>query len=129
MIQSKDVLTDANQVIDTWNANPGFAPEDLTLEELTRLRDALLEAEAVVQARRTGLKGFIVQRNDLARALNQTVMNAKRWIGAKYGLDSAQYKQVGGTRTSERRLRLRRPVAAGEAAAPAADSAATRAAA
>jgi hypothetical protein len=119
-INTKTVLVDANKMIDTWNANPEFTAGTLTQQDLVKLRDALLDAEAAVQARRTGLRGLIGLRDDAARALSKSLQDAKNWIRVSYGIDSAQYKQIGGIRLSERKYR-RSASAATSTPAPATD--------
>ena len=97
------VLADAGKIIDTWAANSDFNLGTLKLADVKKQREALIEANAAVEAKRNELSGLMGQRDDEAGKMNELVTRARSGFRAFYGADSPQYKQSGGTRSSERK--------------------------
>lgn len=97
------VLADAGKIIDTWTANTDFHLGTVKLADFKKQRDALIEANSAVEAKRNELSGLMGQRDDEAGKMNELVTRARSGFRAIYGADSAQYKQAGGTRSSERK--------------------------
>ena len=66
---------------------------------------------AAVEALRAQLTGLIEERDGIVRELNDWNVRIRRGVGFTYGLESPQYKMVGGTPPSERKPTTRKPKA------------------
>jgi hypothetical protein len=109
---SGTVLEEAAKIKQVWIENPSFAipqptPEAPTITQAGHAaKAAALQAkEAAIDALRTQLTGMIEERDGLSTDLNGWNVRLRRGIGFVYGLESPQYKQVGGTPPSERKAR------------------------
>lgn len=99
---TNDVLTDANRIVDTWNANTDFTLGSITLAKFTEARDALAAADAEVESKRTELAALLNARDERHAVMQDLVTRMRAGFKAVYGPDSTQYEQAGGTRRSER---------------------------
>ena len=104
------VIDDLEKIINTWGENPDFAlPDGTTREQLDQLRSAIINDNEEIEVQRTKLTGMIDRRDDKATRGNDLAVRARSGIKFKYGADSSQYKQAGGTPVSERKPRTRKP--------------------
>jgi hypothetical protein len=99
----QQVLDDAQQIIHTWQENPDFVLGDVPLTALSELITQIRADEAEIEKDRTRLKGRIEDRDAKVQALSDFNVRARSGFKAVYGADSKQYKQAGGTPTSERK--------------------------
>jgi hypothetical protein len=99
---TNDVLTDANRIVDTWNANPDFQLGAITLTKFTEARNSLAAADAEVESKRTELSALLNAREESYAVMQDLVTRVRAGFKAVYGPDSTQYEQAGGTRRSER---------------------------
>lgn len=100
---NETILTDANRIIETWSKNRDFSLGSIKLADFRKQRDAFVAASTEVAAVRNQLTGLIGERDDHGDKLTEFITRARSGIRANYGPDSAQYKQAGGTRQSERK--------------------------
>ena len=96
------VLADASQIINAWEANPDYSLGNLTLADLKTKQAALLAAKGVVETKNTELTALMNQRDRLGIEMSELASRLRSGFRAFYGPDSPQYKQAGGTRSSER---------------------------
>jgi hypothetical protein len=109
---SGTVLEEAAKIKQVWLENPSFAipqptPEAPTINQAGHAaKAAALQAkEEAIEALRIQLTGMVEERDGLSTDLNDWNVRLRRGIGFVYGLESPQYKQVGGTPPSERKPR------------------------
>ena len=96
------VLADAAKIKQMWSENPAFA-----VPGLTAAQHAAQDAE--IAAAKAHLSGLIERRDGDVRTLHDGNVRARRGVGFTYGLESPQYKMVGGTPPSERKSTARKP--------------------
>ncbi len=113
------VLLDAQKIIETWNANPTFALNDITQKSFGDLQARAALLSETIEARRLELQGLINQRDDAVKSLQTAITRARSGFRAFFGPDSTQYDQAGGKRLSERKSPVRRFVSKTPTVAPA----------
>ena len=79
--------------------------------------EQLLSIEVKAETELAAIRVRIANETQVVRGLNERSLSA---VAGRYGIDSEQYKQVGGTRRSERRKPVRKPRLPKTASAPAA---------
>ena len=109
-VSASKVIEDLGKIINTWGENPEFAlPDGTTRKDLDELRADILSDNEEIEVQRTRLTGMIDRRDEKASRGNALAVRARSGIKFTYGPDSAQYKQAGGTPTSERKSPTRKP--------------------
>lgn len=103
------VLTDAAKIKEMWSENPPFSVPGLTAAEHAAQEASVRAQEAEIDAVRAHLAGLIEKRDGDVRELNAWNVRIRRGVGFAYGLESPQYKMVGGTPPSERKPAARKP--------------------
>ena len=103
------VLTDAAKIKQMWSENPTFAVPGLTAKEHADQEASVRAQEAEIDAARAHLTGLIERRDGDVRTVNAWNVRIRRGVGFAYGLESPQYKMVGGTPPSERKPSARKP--------------------
>lgn len=103
------VLSDSAKIKQMWIQNPGFSVPGLTAIEHTQQVVALEAKEAQIEALRAQLTGLVEEKDTLARELDSWNVRIRRGVGFTFGLESSQYKMVGGTPPSERKSTARKP--------------------
>jgi hypothetical protein len=107
-----EVLSEGEQVLRVWTANPTFVMGDVTLQVFKDLVANLRLKGTQLDETRTALVRYIAETNDKIAEVNQMVTRARGGIKAVFGPDSVQYYQVGGTRLSDRKRHSSRRAAA-----------------
>ena len=107
-----EVMSEGEQVLRVWTANPTFVMGDITLQVFKDLVANLRLKGTQLDETRTALVRYIAETNDQISEVNQMVSRARGGIKATFGPDSVQYQQVGGTRLSDRKPRTSRRAAA-----------------
>ncbi|MDT4953780.1 MAG: hypothetical protein QOJ02_1918 [Acidobacteriota bacterium] len=100
-----EVLTESEQIIRVWEANPAFSLGEVTRAAMQTKVDELRTARTQTENLRTQLTQAVNDANGKADDLNAIVTRARSGFRAMYGPDSSQYEQAGGTRASERKPR------------------------
>lgn len=103
------VLSDTNLLVNAWKSNTNFQLADLQYEELEADATEIRSDTAEIEALRSQLTLKIEQRDQKTRRLSQKNTRVRSGFRAFYGPDSPQYKQAGGTPTSERKAPRRKP--------------------
>jgi uncharacterized phage infection (PIP) family protein YhgE len=98
-----EVLTESEQIIRVWEANPTFPLGEVTRASMQTMVDNLRAARTQTENLRTQLTQAVNEANSKADDLNAIVTRARSGFRAMYGPDSSQYEQAGGTRASERK--------------------------
>lgn len=96
---------DSQKGVDTWTANPGFTLGDLTLPQLIEAQSKAMSLSERVEAGRVEMISLANQRDEAAKTLRTMITRVRSGFRAVYGPDSTQYEQVGGVRSSERKVR------------------------
>lgn len=99
------LLEEANQIANAWSDKPTMMLGEMTFEQFTAV---IAELTGIHKILEETLTDAIVQRNrqyNSAKKLAEFVTRARSGFRASFGPDSAEYEQVGGTRTS-----LRKPI-------------------
>ena len=107
------VLDEATKIKQMWTQNPSFTVPGLTAAEQTAQVTQIQAKAAEIEAARAHLTGLIEERDGMVRTLNDWNVRARRGVGFTFGLESPQYKMVGGTPPSERKPRTVKPKPAG----------------
>jgi hypothetical protein len=97
------MLSDGEQLVRVWTANPTFSMGETTLQTVQDMLADLRLKKTELEEARTLLTRLVDAANDKVREVNQTLVRARYGVRATFGPDSTQYGQVGGTRLSERR--------------------------
>ena len=111
------VLDTAQKVINTWNENPGMkigtaeTDNEITVVMMETLVDKIESEDLEIAKLRTRLTGLVDARDTKVSTLSGYSTRVKSGVRSKFGPDSKQYKQVGGTPTSERKSPTRKPKA------------------
>ncbi len=92
-----------------WKENPTFLVPGLTAAAHVAQDVQVQAQEAEIDAARAHLSGLIEARDGGVRTLNVWNVRIRRGVGFTYGLESPQYKMVGGTPPSERKSAVRPP--------------------
>jgi hypothetical protein len=103
-----EVLTEGEQIVRVWEANPTFSLGEVTRAAMQTMLDNLRTARTQTEDLRTQLTQRVNEANSKADELNSIVTRARSGFRAIYGPDSTQYEQAGGTRASERKPRKAR---------------------
>jgi hypothetical protein len=111
------VLSEAEQLVRVWTANPTFSLGETTLQTVRDMIADLRLKKTELEETRTILTRQVDAASDKVREINQMLSRARFGIRGTFGTDSSQYSQVGGTRLSERRPRLSRRSSAPRSAA------------
>lgn len=108
-----DVIEQATDVLAGWKQiGSAVAFGTLTSAALTTDVNALAPLEAEIQQIQKQLDDKRNQRDVLCVTIWDKVKRVRANVKGTYGDDSQQYEFVGGTRTSERKPRTRKTVAA-----------------
>ena len=107
-LSSESVLTQAAKIISTWKENLDFALGALKVTDLEAKAADITELDTEIDSLRVKLTGLIERRDKANNELNAFNVRARSGFKAVYGADSFQYKQAGGTPTSERKARTAR---------------------
>jgi len=108
-----DVLGQAQDVLVGWGqVSPTLAFGTLTSSTLTADVTASSPLEAEISKLEIQLADRRNQRDLLYNGMWDKIKRVRAGVKANYGDDSQQYEMVGGTRTSERKQRVRKAVAA-----------------
>ena len=99
------VLDETAKIKQMWIENPSFTVPGLTPADQSAKVTQIQAKEAEIDAERVHLTGLIEQRDGMTRELNDWNVRARRGVGFTFGLESPQYKMVGGTPPSERKPR------------------------
>ena len=99
----EDTLTEAAKVVEVWEANPGFVMGSVTLEAFKASMTTLETASDTVENKRTELTGLVNNRDVQTQAMWDLVSRARSGVRAAFGVDSAEYEQVGGTPRNKRK--------------------------
>ena len=105
------ILSESIKIKQMWVQNPTFTVPNLTAAEHSAQEAALATKEAQVEALRAQLTSLIEERDGIARTLDGWNVRIRRGVGFTFGLESPQYKMVGGTPPSERKSTARKPKA------------------
>jgi hypothetical protein len=103
-----EMLSEADQVVRVWTANPTFIMGDVTLQVFKDLVANMRLKGTQLDETRTALVRYIAETNDKIAEVKQMVTRARSGVKAAFGPDSVQYNQVGGTRLSDRKRRSSR---------------------
>ena len=104
-----EVLAELGNLIAVWKENPKFSVGDLTLADLEGLHGTVSGETEEIEATRTRLTGMIEGRDANLKRIGTAATRTRSGFRAVYGPDSRQYKQAGGTPTSERKRPVRKP--------------------
>ena len=108
-----DVLGQAQDVLVGWGqVSPTLAFGTLTSSTLTADMTSSAPLEAEISKLEIQLADRRNQRDLLYNGMWDKIKRVRAGVKANYGDDSQQYEMVGGTRTSERKQRVRKAVAA-----------------
>jgi len=108
-----DVLGQAQDVLVGWGqVSPTLAFGTLTSSTLTADVTASGPLESEISKLEIQLADRRNQRDLLYNGMWDKIKRVRAGVKANYGDDSQQYEMVGGTRTSERKQRVRKAVAA-----------------
>lgn len=103
------VLDDTELLVNAWNSNPEFKIADIDPAEMTSEAQEIRQDTAQIEVLRSQLTLLIEQRDRKAKNLGQKNTRVRSGFRAFFGPDSPQYKQAGGTPTSERKSPKRKP--------------------
>ncbi|WP_309688277.1 hypothetical protein [Armatimonas sp.] len=109
------VLNTAQKVINTWNENPGLTignaalDNQITVIMMDTLVSEIQADDDEIEKLRTRLTGLVDARDTKVGTLSGYNTRVKSGVRSNFGPDSKQYKQVGGTPTSERKTPVRKP--------------------
>lgn len=103
------VLNDAELLINAWKSNPDFQLSDIQRTDMESEVASIKTDSAQIESLRSQLTLLIEQRDQKGRGLSQKNTRIRSGFRAFYGPDSPQYKQAGGTPTSERKAPRRKP--------------------
>jgi hypothetical protein len=110
------VLDEAAKIKQMWLENPSFtvpAPRPdspvITAAEHMARAVQMQTKDAEIDAAKAHLAGLIEERDGMATELNAWNVRIRRGVGFTFGLESPQYKMVGGTPPSERKPRTVKP--------------------
>ena len=104
-LSSDAVLADAARIISTWKENPGFALGDLKMTDFEARGAEIVSMNDEIETLRVRLTGLVERRDTANGGLHALNVRARAGFKAVYGADAPQYKQAGGTPTSERKPR------------------------
>jgi hypothetical protein len=95
----------AQKIIETWTVNPAFSFGETSLEGFSELSRKAAIASETIEAKRIEFQGLINDRDYTVKELQGLISRARSGFREMYGPDSSQYEQVGGIRSSERKVR------------------------
>ena len=113
-ISFKETLDDAVRAIALWKMIPTFKIGDVDLNNLVGIHD---EARALIDGylkEKLELAGLKHRRDNKIRDLSNLLTRFRSGMRGQFGLDSIEYAQAGGTRSSARKPRRRKPKAPGK---------------
>ena len=96
-------LADAAKIQQMWKENPEFSVPGLSAKDHASQQADVAAQGAEIASAKAHLAGLIEKRDGDARTLHDGNVRARRGVGFTYGLESPQYKMVGGTPPSERK--------------------------
>lgn len=102
------ILADAETLIRVWEANTTLSLGDVTLPAFKTMVATFKTTRANAEDLRTQLTKAVNDVNDQADGLASITVRGRSGVRAQFGPDSAQYDQVGGTRSSERKPRKKK---------------------
>ena len=108
-ISVERVLSDSALLVNAWKSNPGFALGDIRRDVIKADVAQIRQDTEEIEALRSQLTLKIDQRDQKLKALSNKNTRVRSGFRAFYGPDSSEYKQAGGTPTSERKARTRTP--------------------
>jgi hypothetical protein len=106
------VLSEADQLMRVWTANPTFVMGETTKAVAQALVDDLRQKQTLVHETETLLIRLKDEAGDKSIEVNELVTRGRSGIRATFGPDSPQYNQVGCTRLSDRKPRKSKHAAA-----------------
>lgn len=103
------VVTDAELLINAWKSHPEFTLGTIQRSDMEEEVEAIRTDTAEIEALRSQLTLRLDQRDQKTRALSGKNTRVRSGFRAHFGPDSPEYKQAGGTPTSERKSPKRKP--------------------
>jgi len=104
------VLNDAARIDSVWTENPSLTLGEVTHADFKGVMSEVATLDKTVEDKRIELEGLMKRRDEKSRTLSVLNTRAKSVIRGVFGPDTAQYKQAGGTPTSERKApKARKP--------------------
>lgn len=98
----------ARGIVTTWSKNTDFTMKDVTLAQMTTNQTTLKGLLDSIKTKEAELLPLRNQRDDIAVVLKEQCVRARSGMKGFFGLNSTQYEQVGGTRSSERKSSARK---------------------
>lgn len=109
-LSSDTILPQTAKIVSTWKENADFALGATKLKDFEDKSAEVLTMDEAIDDLRVKLTGMIDRRDTAVGELNDMNVRARAGFKAIYGGDSPQYKQAGGTPTSERKARTSRVI-------------------
>ena len=103
----------AHRIRTVWEANPELKLGDIQLDDFKALNDAAAEIAEEYLKLKVQLNGLKNSRDDKVEELSRVITRFRSGVRGHYGLDSVQYAQSGGIRTSDRKRPKRKSKTAG----------------
>jgi hypothetical protein len=97
------ILKDASNARTVWEFHPDLKIGDITLDDFIAAHDATDASQKEYGKKRVELNGFKNRRDDNAVKLSDFTSRFRFMVRSVYGSDSAQYGQIGGVRTRDRK--------------------------
>lgn len=104
----EEVKVETDKILSVWKANPDFKLKDVTAEQVEADNARLDAVIKLVKQKEQEILPLRNERDDLATKLNEVNVRARSGMKGYFGLNSSQYEQVGGTRSSERKTPVRK---------------------
>jgi hypothetical protein len=106
--KTPDKIEEAKSILSVWNANPEFKLKDLTLTRYQADYDRLAALIQQIESQETSLMALRNERDDLSLTINSNTTRVRSGIKGYFGVNSTEYEQAGGTRSSERKKTTRK---------------------
>ena len=106
------VLAESDAAIRVWKANAELKLKDVTFQTYDTTRSGLQAAQTQVAELENQLKTAANDRDKLMNDLNSMTIRLRTAARGYFGPDSTEYEELGGTRSSDRKKPVRKPVAA-----------------
>jgi hypothetical protein len=103
------VVTDAELLINAWKSHPTFTLGTIERSDMEDDVSEIRADTAQIESLRSQLTLLLEKRDQKTKRLSDKNTRVRSGFRAHFGPDSAEYKQAGGTPTSERKTPKRKP--------------------
>jgi hypothetical protein len=106
-ITDNNLVSDAKSVLKFWEDHPEINLNETTAAQFRKAQSAFQKITDEIAHEEIELSAKMTERDQLAKSVRVSISRVRSGVRAYFGPDSKEYEQVGGTRSSTKKRRVR----------------------